>query len=305
MEKKQIASLYLSKYSTLLVVLEQDTNGFNLQYIKKITNILDLNMPSSDSSTDAINEIKEILSQFNINNFFITLNNDYYIATHIPGSFKENSSEFIKLVNLSIQQYYTNKNITDFKIKTLPVNSTYKTEYVTIIDKEIIFAAENIVAMLDYELTDINPTHISAINSYFYNYIENINNTVILVRLLDDALGFILLKEGKILGIEYCNIEDDNVMSKIIENKLWQIVKNYSVNVDSIYFYGDKLNKKEYLECWKTGMIITDDSKRLNPLKLIPTNLEGRDKDYCIRMFHMYVTCIGGALPIQVDMKIC
>jgi hypothetical protein len=301
MKNKIIASLYFGKHSTILIVLERNDNGYTLLYIKNLDNILDLNAISADNSTAAINEISKILSQFNISDFFVTLNPSYYIATQIPGSLKENKNEFIRLVDMSIKQHNPIKRINDFRIKSIPVNSALQTELVTIIDKNIIIAIESIVAMFGYEVTDINPTHIAAINAYNFNYPEKIVSTSILVQLLDNVFEFGIISNNKILGYEYCIIENNIPISTIVENKLNQIVQNYnSININCIYYYGDTLTKKEYVECWEIGMIISGDSKRLNPLRLMSSNLEQRDKDYCARMFQILTPCIGGALPTQI-----
>ena len=291
-----IASLYFGKHNTLLAVLEKKTNGYDLQYIKKLADIFDLNALNSNSSAAAMNEITEILSQFNITEFFVTLNPDNYISTNIPGSFKEDKTEFLKLVDFSIKQHFSDKSIDDFRIKAVPINFANKMEFVTMISNELIIGIESVVAMFGYELTDINPAHISAINSYNYNYIDCISDTAILIQLLDNIFEFILISNNKIIGLEYCSFEED-ASANIIEDKLKQIGNDYSININSIYFYGDKLNKNNYLEYWKRGMLVGDNTKRLNPFRLFNANLEQRDKDYCMRMFQMYVACIGGALP--------
>jgi hypothetical protein len=47
-------------------------------------------------------------------------------------------------------------------------------------------------------------------------------------------------------------------------------------------------------------MILSNDARRLNPFRMMSSNFEKRDKDYCVRTFQMYVACIGGGLPIQI-----
>ena len=272
--------------------------------MKKLDNVLDLNELTSNSTTAAINEITEILSQFSITDFFVTLNPNYYIATHIPGSFKDNRNAFLKLVDFSIKQHFSDKNINDFRIKSMPINSNNQMEFATIISKDLIITIESVVAMFGYDLTDINPAHISAINSYSYNYVDSISSRTVLVQLLDNIFEFILISNNNVVGLEYCTLDENISTSKTIENKLRQIVKDYSMNIDTIYFYGDKLNKNDYFGCWKIGMLIGDNTKRLNPFRLFNSNLPQRDKDYCMCMFQMYVACIGGGLPPQVSIAV-
>jgi hypothetical protein len=305
LKNKQIASLYFGKYNLLLAVLERTDNCYNLQYIKKLNNILDLKTFSLEDSETTINEISQILSQFSISGFFVTLNPDYYIVAQIPGCIEKNKDEFLKLVNLSIEQHYSNKDINDFRIKSIPINSVPPMEFVTIINNDIIIAIKNLIAMFECEIIDINPEHISAINSFNFNYPEKNTETIILVQLLNNILEFIIISNNQILGFTYSILEKDIPVSKIVENELSHIAKNYNLkDINCIYFYGDKLNKQEYLDYWKAGMIISQDCRRLNPFRLINSNLEKRDKDYCIHMFQMYVLCIGGALPIQINMSV-
>ena len=299
------ATLFIGKDSTLLVVFEKKYRKYTLQYVKKLSNVLDITALSSDSSVAAITEMTNILSDFSVDNFFVTLNSDHYITTPIPGSFQKNSKEILKLIDLSIKQYHPNKSIDDFRVKSIPVNSANPMEFVSIISKDIIVSVESIVAMFGCELTDINPSHISAINSFSFNYPEKNTETTILVQSTNDVLEFIIISNNTVLGFEYCISEKDVLISKTFENKLRQIISHYNLsNINNIYFYGNKLNKQEYADCWKVGMIVSNDCKRFNPFKLFNSDLEQRDKDYCIRTFQMYVLCMGGALPIQIPIAI-
>ncbi len=303
MENKIIGSLYIGKYSTLLVVLEKNENGYNLMYIKRIKNILNLNeLLTNPNFTIVINEICGVLHQYSITDFFVTLGTDYYITTNIPRSFIDNKNDFLKLVDLSIKQHYPDKTIADFGIKSIPIHYENKIEFVCMINKDIIFATKNLIEMLGYTLTDVNPAHISIINSYMYNYIDSILERAVLIQLLDNVFEFTIIADNNLIGLEYCVIDRD--VSSVLETKIEQIVNDYSIKVDSIYLYGDTLNKQTYIKCWETSMIFDINCKRLNALRLISSNLSKREKDHCMRMFHSYNYCIGAALPNHLGISV-
>ncbi|MCL2039454.1 MAG: hypothetical protein FWG85_03390 [Bacteroidetes bacterium] len=302
MENKIIASLYITKNSTLLVVLEKKEYFYKLIYIKKISKPINLNEQIiTQNSNVAIKEIKEILQQFSISHIFVTLGTDYYISTNIPGSVIDRNN-FLKLVDLSIKQHYSDKNVADFRIKSIPLHLENQMELVFIISKEIILAIDNIGKILEHQIYDINPAPISAINSYMYNYIDAMPERTMLVQLINNIFEFIIITNKKVIGIEYC--ADENDISEAIETKIGQIIDDYSIDISSIYFYGDKLNKQNYLKCWQSTMLYDIATNRLNALRLINCDLDKRDKEYCMRMFHIYNSCIGAALPNQLNISV-
>lgn len=294
MVNKTIASLYIGNHSTLLVILERNEYNYNLLYIKKINDVLNLNETIiNPDSNKAINEIGEILYKYNADYFFITLGTDYYIATNIPGN--SNDNNFTDLINLSIKQQYNDKNINNFRIKSISLHLENPMELVFFISKNIILAIKNIAKILNQNITDIIPLPISIINSYIYNYINTTSENAILIQLINNIFEFIIISDKKVINIEYATIDND--IADTIETKIGQIITNYQLNPNSIYFCGENLNKQNYIECWQSCMLFDINSKRLNSMRLISCDLEKRDKEYCMNMFHIYNGCIGGAMP--------
>jgi hypothetical protein len=226
-----------------------------LNYVKSLSSVININDLTSDDSANGLNELSNIMQDFdNIKKFFVTLDNDNYILTHIPGNLKNNSDDFLELINFEISQHDPTKTLDDFRIKTIPLQSTLKqkpTELVTMIDKNVVLAIESVVANLGYELTDVNPVPISALNTFTYNYPNSKENIVIIVRFTRNVMEFGILKNNKIIGYEFRAVEDNANIATDMENQIAEILAAYelSSHVDCIYFYGVALTKELYVDC--------------------------------------------------------
>jgi len=184
--------------------------------------------------------------------------------------------------------------------KIAKLNSNPQMNLAIITSKNLIETVENITSSFGFELTDINTSPFSAINTFNYNYPDKSEYINILVHINQNILEFAILENQKILDYEFYDISNETDISQAIETKINNINKNLNINkIVGIYFFGQNLSKEEYVKYWEIGMFISDDSKRLNPFRMFETVLEKRDKEYCSRMFHIFPACIGGALPIQ------
>jgi cold shock CspA family protein len=146
--------------------------------------------------------------------------------------------------------------------------------------------------------------HFGIINAFTYNYPDKRVEVTILVHISStNVFEFITLENNQIVCYEFQNAVGGSAQN--VEEKIDAIKSQYGIDqISEILFYGDQLNKQRYLEYWEVGMIISGDSKRLNPLRLIDTDLEQRDKEYCERVFHLYAACIGGGLPTMFPVKV-
>ena len=306
MENNLIASIYFGKTCTLFAIIVKNDNAYCLQYLNTFKAI-NLNNLDEKEAQETIKKLNETVDNFreSISNFFVTVDTQYSIITKIPDDVELKSSEFAELINLEIRQHFSNQTVDDFKVKITKLHSKPFMNLVIITSKNLIESIENIVANFGFEITDINTSSFSAINAFHYNYPDKSEHINIIVHLNQNILEFAILKNQQILGYEFFDITNEPNISAAIESKINNISNQLNIEeINGIYFFGQNLSKKLYVECWEIGMMLCYDSKRLNPFRMFDTVLENRDNEYCSRMFHTFPACIGGALPIQFPMTV-
>ncbi|MDR0927942.1 MAG: hypothetical protein LBO69_09315 [Ignavibacteria bacterium] len=301
MEQNFSVAIYFSKNKTLLSVLERTETAFYVHYVKSFSAV-DLNDITSEAASMAVFEIGDALENFigQTSRVFVTVDTNYYTMTSIPGNVPIGSNEFSDLMNLEIRQTNPDASIDDYRIKLtqLPAGTGSPMNLVVIISNAIVDAADAFIQNFGLRMTDINPIPFSAINTFTYNYPDNATHNCLLVNLYDPILGFAIISNNNLLGIEYVTLTKDASIAETIESKIDSIMQSHNItDLDAIYFFGDEINRDQYFVCWEVGLIKGGDSRRLNPFRMVKTNLEQRDQEYCARVFHQYVSCIGGALP--------
>jgi hypothetical protein len=308
MEDIFVASLLIGNSDTYISVLERTVDGYALHYVKKLDNTIILTNAVPEKLDAAIAELTTILSPYKskLAKFFVTIDDEYYHLTQVPGSIDILNPEFVDLINLEIRQTTTEHSIDNYRIKATPIENKKDNEgasempmcLVCLINNDIVWEIEYLATNLELELTDINPVPFSSINTFTYNYPDKKDSAVAIVCLKQNVIEYGILQNNSIIGYEFSKVNGLSTYSGVIENKIDNIIESYQIsNLSGAYFYGSSITKQQYIECWEVGMIMSGDSKRLNPYRLVKSKLDKRDEEYCARTFHIYVACIGGALP--------
>ena len=307
MENNLIATIYFGKNCTLFALIKKNDNAFCLHYLNKFNPINPSNQTEKETK-NTIQKLNAVIEKYknNISHFFATIDTQYSIITKIPGDYDLASSEFIELINLEIRQHFSNLTVEDFRVKITKLNSNPQMNLAIITSKTLINSIENMISDFGFELTDINASPFSAVNTFNYNYPDKSEKVNIIVHINQNILEFAILQNNQILDYEFYALSNEAGISRAIEVKINSIIKNLNIDeVEGIYFFGQNLSKEEYIKCWEIGMFISFDSKRLNPFRMFDNVLEKRDQEYCSRMFHTFPACIGGALPIQFQIVKC
>lgn len=299
-------SLYFNTDRTYLTVVEKRDNGLWLRHIDSTLTHIDIENIESDESREGLTQVHQALLEIpiEITRVTATLPAESVLVSQFPGSSKMSSSELKKLVNLELRQLYPQFSYSDFALNLIPFlpNNKTKAQMLAVMVENAHFdIVQNIISPLDRPLSRIDISQLNAHNAHVFNYPQELNKNIALLSVQKPFLDFSIIRNGKPLYYSAIRVNNDDDIASLFEQEITKAKTDYVDTIDSAYYFGASLTKEISLSCWETSMMMGFEGKRLNPFRMLKTDLDERTKEYCSRVFHLYPACIGASMPAYYD----
>lgn len=299
MEKKITASIYFDRYNTFIIIIEYNAQYSKLVYINILDAIKLKDIKEKEIKENIIYIIDMILEyNKNISNITLILSNDYYDMMLFPGNIEQIDDNTRRLIMFEFNKYFLdNKKIDDFYINLVDCISikriSKKMLYATLLPKQLVTELKNIFIQKGIKDIKVNYEWVSVINNFIYNYPENYNKNSCLVSVNDNFIEFILISNFRLVGYESLN-RTDNTIAQLIEQKLKECLNSFHISkIHNLYLYGYGLYKNDLLECQKLIQKPDLEVRRFNPFRMLETNLDKRNIEYCSRVFQLFAASIS------------
>lgn len=283
--------------------LENTPNGLFLNYINSISSNdlspIDLeNINNYPQITDEL--IRICLEAGDADSIAITLPTESVLLSYIPGDINMESSQIKQMIELEINNSFPENSIDDFTIILYDFAEKMdgnKMMIAAIIPNIFLRNINNILAPVGLPISKINISQFANNNSLLYNYPEQKEKAVALLNFEKEYIDLTVMKYGKPIYLSKIYYDSTEEIATILEDEFNIIMTNYVDYVETAFFCGKYLTadilqrgEAKLAEFLMTGV-------RLNTFKMIRTNLEQREKDYCARTAHIYSSSIGAILP--------
>ncbi len=295
-------SVFFNIDRTYLTVVEHTPKGLSLDYINSTKNRI--NFENLGASLEGINELHEMFDKLpeGIVRTTVTVPAEGVMVTQFPGRKNLSNSDLQKLINLELRQIYPQFNFEDFKITITPflANNNKQTMLAVIIPMEDYETINRIMEPLNLPITNIEISQLNAHSCFIYNYPEMVDKTVALLSVQSQFMDFSIIKNGSPAYYSLSSISNPELVGEVFENEYNKIIPSVFDSLDAVYFFGSGLNKNVSMALWETSMLLgIMESKRLNAFRMMLSNLDRRDREYCSRTFQLYPACVGGCLPTK------
>lgn len=302
MENKEKAlSLFLNVDRAYVCLMERDNNNINLSYISSTDSKIDPESIDDEQSQKGLDELKSIFSEIDIpKKINLTLPSESVLVTTFPGKPDITHAEIVKLVELEIKQLYPQLTLEQFSIFVTQLAPTKEGKYymlASIINDDLINSCRNIIEQNNAELGKIEISQFAAHNSFMFNYPEIKDQNVLLVSIQNQFMDVSLLTQGETVYYNLLSVTDNAKIAEIFENECNKIQETIVDQINQAFFFGSSLTKELNMLLWETSMLFGFETKRLNPFRMMSTTLEGRKKEYCSRVFHLFPAVVGVNLP--------
>ena len=295
-------SVFFNADRIYLSVVRIDNNRAYLDYIESTNHRFDLENTDSPESVNALNELEVFISDFDFkpDRLSIALPSESIFVTKFPARINFTKEQLRQLVNLEIRQAYPEFNYEDFMIKATPILSekTKKEQMLGMIYmKSDLKFIENFFNKFDLKIDNIEISQLAAHNAFILNYPEMKGKCVMIIGYHGQFLDFTVIRDGELLYYNIASVSSPDKVGEAAENEHIKIIETATDEIDACYFYGSALNKNVSLALWETSMMLgIMEAKRLNPFRMMTTELDKRHLEYCLRTFQIYPPCTGSSL---------
>lgn len=295
-------SVFFSPDRVYTAVVEPTNRGLSLANVDSTVHPVDLENPESETSQLAKAELEEILISTGdiVNSINITVPSDSVLISQFPGNENISSEEAKQLLNLEIRQSYPQFNTEDFSSSVFalaPKLDGSQMLMAIIVPKKMYETARSLVSVLKAPVNRMEISHVNSHAAFLYSYPEQHDKTVILFGMSDEFVDVSVLKEGKAVYYNLASCADELQVAALVESEFDKVMMGVVDNIDSAYFFGHGLNKAKYELGEMTVSAIVPEYGKLNAFRMMRTDIDQRNREYCSRVAHIFPACVGACFP--------
>ncbi len=298
---KKILSVYFNIDRTYLAMVETSPSGLSLQYVNSTELAIDLENIEDDHSVLGIQELEILIREAGPADYLcVSLPAESILLSHIPGDLSMDEAHIKQLVGLEIRNAFPQFNYEDFKpiiVELAERMDGKKMLLAEIIPNKIIQNTKLILECAGIPITKYDVSQFNSHNALLYNYPEQKEKATALMSIQQQFVDLSVIKNGKPIYYSLVNFNSADDIGAICENEFNKIMTDYVDYVETAFFCGSGLTSEIYQkgEAKLAEFLMT--AVRLNAFRLISSDFDQRDREYCSRVSHIFPACIGAAIP--------
>jgi hypothetical protein len=295
-------SVFFNLDRTYVLIVDRTEKGLILKYVNSTNNPVDLEMPESEHSLKGMEEIKEIIGEHkdSFSRVAVTLPAEYTFISQFPAKNALDKEQIKKLVNLELNQVFPESNMKHFSVNAYPFEKDKQGNFrmmAVIISKKVLESTKQMFEPFGMDIDNMEIAQLNAHSAFLYNYPETATDPVVFVNVQDKFLDISLIKDKKPCYYNLASYDSKESIGEVFENEYNKMIENNVEMIKSAFFFGSALTKDVNMMCWETGMMLGIETKRLNPFRMVRSQISDREKEYCARIFHLYPGPVGACIP--------
>lgn len=298
---ESILSLFFSPERTYLASFELTQNGLKLLKIGTTSGPIDLENLEAPLNQNYLQELLNIVSDLNNNTNLLTVSipMEYVIITQFPGRPNITTDEITSVINIEIRQNYPQFNPEEFPTYLFQLAPRKEQTYflASIIPIKIFQSIKKISNKMNKIVQRIEISQIAAHNSLLYNYPEDKEKLVAIFNVSDKFIDYSVIKGNDFYFYNLIKYNTQEQIPSLIDQNLNKVINEFQIQISSLYFFGTHLNKILLDKVHKHFGSEVESIKRLNPFRLVTTELDEPSQQICARLAHHFPPCVGSILP--------
>lgn len=298
---KKILSVYFNIDRTYVALVETTPNGLNLTYVNSTELTIDLENIEDDNSVLGIQELEVLIQDAGPADYLcVSLPAESILLSHIPGDLSMDEAHIRQLVGLEIRNAFPQFNYEDFMpiiVELAERMDGKKMLLAEIIPNKIIQNTRDILKCAGIPITKFDVSQFNSHNALLYNYPEQKEKATALLSIQQQFVDLSVVKNGKPIYYSLVNFNSSDDIGAICENEFNKIMTDYVDYVETAFFCGSGLTLEIYQKGESKLAEFLMTAVRLNAFRLVSSDLDQRDKEYCSRVSHIFPACIGAAIP--------
>ena len=298
---KSALSVFFNIDRTYIAILSPSEKGLSLDYVNAARNQIDLENVFDPDNDPGIQELREFMLsvQNKINRVSVTIPAESVFVSQFPGQKGMTNQQLNKLVNLEIKQAYPQYNTDEFVSNIIPMEKNIKGASMmlaSIMQKDIINTCRDIFK--DFlPVTNIEISQLNAHTAFLYNYPESFEKNIMILGVQDQFIDLSIIKNSRPAYYNLLSFSNKNILGDIIKEQYVNLQENIIERIDGVYYFGTGLTKDLSLQAKELSDSLGIESGRLNAFRMVESQLDERQRDYCKVMQHVFPPCIGAVIP--------
>lgn len=298
---KSALSVFFNIDRTYIAILSPSKKGLSLEYVNATRSQIDLENVFDPDNDPGIQELREFMLsvQNKINRVSVTIPAESVFVSQFPGQKGMTNEQLNKLVNLEIKQAYPQYNTDEFVSNIIPMEKNIKGSSMmlaSIMQKDIINTCKDIFK--DYlPVTNIEVSQLNAHTAFLYNYPESIEKNIMILGVQDQFIDLSIVKNTRPAYYNLLSFANKEKLGEIIKEQYHTLQEEIIEKIDGIYYFGTGLTKELSIHAKELADSLGVDSGRINAFRMVESNVDDRQKDYCKVMQHVFPPCIGAVIP--------
>lgn len=296
-------SIYFSPDRVYVTSCKPTNAGLYLTAIDTTTGPIDpedIENPDNQSHFDELEEILAELAGNDIEKLNVVIPPETSYFSQFPAELDVSRDELQRLLGIEIKQGYPGLTLNDFRPTIIPLKHKPDTKQMMLsilIQNEVIDTISAILSPIGKPINRIEVSQFAANSAFFYNYPERVTQAIAIFGINKEFIDISLLKNGRMMYFNQAVYEGAESAGEMVEREVKSLLDQYVPLIDAAFFHGVELNKDIYMAAWESCMVHQVETGRLNPFRMMNTDMDKRTKEYCSRTSILFPPCIGACLP--------
>lgn len=296
-------SIYFNPDRVLATMCKPTSSGLYLTGINSTSGPIDPEDIENPNNQPHFDELEAILSEFGkdeIDKLNVAIPAEASFFSQFPAELDVSKDELQRLLGTEIKQGYPGMGLSDFRPLVIPLKHKPDAKQMmlsALIQNDLLDSITSILSPIGKQIHRIELSQFAANSAFFYNYPERVNQAIAIFGMNKEFIDICLLKNGRMMYFNQALYEGAESAGEIVERELQALLEQYVPLIDAAYFYGAELTKDIYMASWESCMVHQVETGRLNPFRMMQTDLTDRIRQYCSRTSMLFPPCIGACLP--------
>ncbi|MBI3259818.1 MAG: hypothetical protein HYZ54_10145 [Ignavibacteriae bacterium] len=288
-------TIHLGNDRTYITAFEPTAKGLELMYINSIPERIGID----GDIIELKHGLEAILPELNgkFEKLRLCFPDENIFVHQFPAVKSGNIEEVKQLLGLEIRQAYPQHSLEDYRSIVIPLIPKLDGKEMMIammIDRQQVHIGYVLSEILGLPCERMVVSQFSSHAALLYNYPEQIDNTVILFGVHDRFADVSVLKKGELAYYGLVPFNSNEGVAVAFEKEIEKLLTTYIPFADSAFLFGPGLTSS-ILSSLSSSLPVP--TQRLNAFRMMTTQLNDREREYCIKSAHLYPPNVGAALP--------
>lgn len=303
MNYKRILSIYNSLHETYSVLVKNNPEGLSLDWISTINTPFEFDENDINFNENSISEFRSQFEdiQDRVDGVSIVFPAENIMVSQFPINADVAEEDVKSLLDIEIKKAYPKLDINDFAIDTIKLgNESNQQQKIMciILPKLDIIRYEEFFSKYNKKIIATYVSQIAAANSFIYNYPELRSSVSVIVGIQGNFLDFTIVKNSKIIYYNLLSYQQNSDIPQSLTNEISKIKSIIDNSIMAgVFCYGEDLNEQLFREIEATLKDNAINTYKLNAFRMMRTNFNDREIDYCKRVSHIFPSVIGASFP--------